>query len=112
MYTILQQVGYCSIRCQKLHWQTHKKFCKQLAKEKECEEMLAAKLAEEKLDQEMKNKGENKTVVNRAAEENLNTENSETEKDHKTDTQPHGAVNGTSPEPTGNQASGIPEEKA
>ncbi|XP_020616117.1 ankyrin repeat and MYND domain-containing protein 2-like [Orbicella faveolata] len=103
-------VGYCSVRCQKLHWQTHKKFCKQLAKE--YEEMLAAKLAEEKLDQEMKNKGVNKTVVNGNAGENLNTENSETEKDEKTDTQPHSAMNGTSPEPTENQTSSVPEEKA
>lgn len=74
--------------------------------------MLTAKLAEEKLEQEMKNKGENKTVINGSAEENLNTENSETEKDQKTDAQPHGAVNGTSPEPTDNQSSGVPEEKA
>ena len=74
--------------------------------------MLAAKLAEEKLDQEVKNKGENKTVVNGNTDENLNTENSETEKDQKKDTQHH-AVNGSSPELTGNlQASGVPEEKA
>ena len=95
--TIHQQVGYCSVRCQKLHWQTHKKFCKQLAKE--YEEMLAAKLAEEKLEEEMRSKGENKTVVNGNAEEHLNTENSETKKDQKTDT------------PTDNLASGVPEEK-
>ena len=75
--------------------------------------MLAAKLAEEKLDQEMKNKGDNKTMVNGNAEENSNTENSGTDKDRKTDdTQPHGVVNGTSPEPTDNQASGVPDEKA
>ena len=73
--------------------------------------MLAAKLAEEKLEEEMKNKSENKTVVNGNSEERLNTENSETEKDQKTDTQRHGAVNGTSPESTENLASGVPEEK-
>lgn len=74
--------------------------------------MLAAKLAEEKLDQEIKSKGESKTVANGNADENLNTKNSDTEKDQKTDTQPHGAVNGSSPEPTDNQASGVPKEKA
>lgn len=73
--------------------------------------MLAAKLAEEKLEQGMKNKGENKTMVNGNAEEHFNTENSETKKDQKTDTQPHGAVNGSSPEPTDNLVSGFPEEK-
>lgn len=104
-----KRVGYCNVRCQKLHWQTHKKFCKQLAKENE--EMLAAKLAEEKLEQEMKNKDEKKAVVNGNAEEHLNTKNSETKKDEKTDTQRHGAVNGTSPESTDNLASGVPEEK-
>ena len=41
----------------------------------------------------------------------LNTENSETKKDQKTDTQRHGAVNGTGPELTDNLASGVPEEK-
>ena len=66
---------------------------------KEYEEMLVAKLAEEKLEQEMKSKGENKTVVNGNAEEHLNAENSETKKDQKTDT------------PTDNLASGVPEEK-
>lgn len=73
--------------------------------------MLAAKLAEEKLEQEMKNKDEKKAVVNGNAKEHLNTENSETKKDEKTDTQRHGAVNGTSPESTDNLASGVPEEK-
>lgn len=61
--------------------------------------MLVAKLAEEKLEQEMKNNGENKTVVNGNAEEHLNTENSGNIKDHKTDT------------PTDNLASDVPEEK-
>ena len=59
----------------------------------------------------MKNKGANKTVVNGNAEEHLSTESSETKKDQKTDTQPHGAVSGTSPESTDNLASGVPEEK-
>ena len=111
VYLILQQVGYCFVRCQKLHWQTHKKFCKQLAKE--YEEILATKEAEEKLNQEMKKKGENMTVaVNGKAEENLNTENPKTENDQKADTQLHVAVNGTiKAEPTDNQASGVLEEK-
>ena len=73
--------------------------------------MLAAKLADENLEQEMKNKGENKTVVSGNSEEHLNTENSETKKDQETNTQPHGAVNDTSPEPTDNLSSGVPERK-
>jgi len=81
---------------------------------KEYEEILATKQVEEKLNQEMKEKGENMTVaVNGNAEENLNTENPETEKDQKADTQLYGAVNGTiKAEPTDNQASGVLEEKA
>ena len=57
---------------------------------KEYEEILATKEAEEKLNQEMKKKGENMTVaVNGKAEENLNTENPKTENDQKADTQLH-----------------------
>lgn len=52
-------------------------------------------------------------AVNGKAEENLNTEDPETEKDQKADTQLHVAVNGTiKAEPTDNQASGVLEEKA
>ena len=61
------QVGYCSVRCQKLHWSTHKKFCKQLAKEYEKE--LALKLKEEKLTETINAKDQDTNQINGEQEE-------------------------------------------
>jgi len=110
-----KMVGYCGVSCQKLHWHTHKKFCKQLAKD--YEKQLAAKLEEEKLE-EMNNiekenpsqiNGENKSAVNGEAEETLNCENSETN-DSKTAS--HEDVSETKHEPTDKQTSGVPLKKS
>ncbi|XP_071103211.1 ankyrin repeat and MYND domain-containing protein 2-like isoform X1 [Haliotis cracherodii] len=48
-----KMVGYCNQQCQKLHWFTHKKFCKQLAEEYvRREEVRKKREAEEKRQQE------------------------------------------------------------
>ena len=72
------QVGYCSVSCQKLHWQTHKKFCKQLAKD--YEKQLVAKLEAEKLqemdktekDKPVEVNGKNKYVLNGKDDQSMN----------------------------------------
>ncbi|KAK2573224.1 Ankyrin repeat and MYND domain-containing protein 2, partial [Acropora cervicornis] len=64
---LTQTVGYCSVRCQKLHWSTHKKFCKQLAKEYEKE--LALKLKEEKLTETINAKDQDTNQINGEQEE-------------------------------------------
>ncbi|XP_074615491.1 ankyrin repeat and MYND domain-containing protein 2-like [Acropora palmata] len=62
-----KMVGYCSVTCQKLHWSTHKKFCKQLAKEYEKE--LALKLKEEKLTETINAKDQDTNQINGEQEE-------------------------------------------
>lgn len=48
-----KMVHYCDVRCQKLHYPTHKKFCEKLAKEREAREELEKKMHEkEKLSKE------------------------------------------------------------
>lgn len=102
-----KMVGYCSVRCQKLHWQTHKKFCKQLAKE--YEEQLAAQLAEEKLDEEMSRKtqqekpgqmnGVKEPLINGKSDEAVNSDKSKSETDQNTNSGINGNKDGTnSPE--------------
>lgn len=72
------QVGYCGVRCQKFHWSTHKKFCKQLAKE--YEEELALKLKEEKLTETNNAKDQDTNQINGERKEACGcSENDETE---------------------------------
>lgn len=98
-----KMVGYCSVRCQKLHWQSHKKFCKQLAKD--YEEQLAAQLAEEKLEDGMSLKtqqgkpslmnGEKKPSANRKSDEAVNSHRLKTENDQNTNARTNSDIEGT-----------------
>ena len=91
------------MRCQKLHWQSHKKFCKQLAKD--YEEQLAAQLAEEKLGDGMSLKtqqgkpglmnGEKKPSANRNSDEAVNSHRLKTENDQNTNTRTNSDIEGT-----------------
>ena len=91
------------MRCQKLHWQSHKKFCKQLAKD--YEKQLAAQLAEEKLEDGMSLKtqqgkpslmnGEKKPSANRKSDEAVNSQRLKTENDQNTNTRTNSDIEGT-----------------
>ncbi|VDI80993.1 Hypothetical predicted protein [Mytilus galloprovincialis] len=72
-----QKVNYCNQTCQKLHWSTHKKFCKSLAEQyvrieemKKKEEELKQKEEELKKHKEdiEKRKGEIETLVEQKEE--------------------------------------------
>ena len=101
------QVGYCSVSCQKLHWQTHKKFCKQLAKD--YEKQLVAKLEAEKLqeidktekDKPVEVNGENKCVLNGKDDQSMNCQKTATKDEDTTTAQLHDDNREIKHEPTG-----------
>ena len=100
------QVGYCGVSCQKLHWQTHKKFCKQLAKDYK---QLVAKLEAEKLqemdktekDKAVEVNGENKCVLNGKDDQSMNCQKTATKDEDTTTAQLHDDNREIKDEPTG-----------
>ncbi|KAK3106180.1 hypothetical protein FSP39_014402 [Pinctada imbricata] len=49
-----KMVNYCNLRCQKLHWSTHKKFCKKLAEQYKLQEIRRQQEEEKQKEQAAK----------------------------------------------------------
>ena len=94
-----------------MHWHTHKKFCKQLAKD--YEEQLAAKLEEERLEETNNVKEESSGQMNGDnQEQSLTCVHSETNNESKTTSHQLEDVSESKPESNDEQSSGAPEERA
>ncbi|XP_064617982.1 ankyrin repeat and MYND domain-containing protein 2-like [Liolophura sinensis] len=83
-----KMVKYCDQSCQKLHWFTHKKFCKQLAEEFVRYEAEKEKLRQADLAREMEEKAnikESQTEVNGKEDQTTESPSPGSEKEYKAD---------------------------